>query len=870
MPLPTELPIFSIIPQLRITLQEKQSVIVSSPPGSGKTTVVPLTLLEEKWLSGRSILILEPRRLAARMAARRMAVLLDEPIGQTVGYRVRFDSKVSAATRIEVVTEGILTRRLQSDPELADIGLVIFDEFHERSLHGDLALGLCLDVMKGLRDDLKILIMSATLDVENITGLLGDPGIVRGEGREYPVDIRYREKQVQKRGYAVSPGMFSFFQCVTEMKNAIQEAADREQGDILAFLPGAGEIRQTAAQLSKWAAGAGITLFPLHGNLPKKLQDQAVQPDSYGKRRLVLATSIAETSLTIEGVRIVIDSGWSRMQRFDPNSGLSRLTTERVSKASAQQRCGRAGRMEPGVCYRLWDKSIDQELKPHSRPEILDADLAWFALELAHWGVVDPSHLQWLDLPPAGHYSQAINLLTHLGALDEHGRITPQGKRMAALPAHPRLARMLVAAEEHGGVQKACDLAALITERDIFRANEGTSPTDIETRLHVLADYRHAGRETTPHPHVDSTSTDHGVTLKKLDSHPACAVVDKAARQFRRMLHSSKATKTALSVGALLAYAYPDRIAQLRPSSHDRYLLTNGRGVCLPEGDHLVNTPYLVAAHLHAGGTDGRMYLAASITEDELFTVFKDSIKKVENVFWDNKLEEVVMSRQERLQQLILTSSPLTHVDPEAIQQAMLEGIHQMGMDSLPWTKEARTLQARILLLREHTPDLAWPDCSDQAFLKNLADWLAPYLAGITRRRHLAGLDMTAILKSQLDWNLQKQLDEQAPTHIRVPSGTNKRLHYSPDTPPVLAVRLQELFGLPDTPCICRGRVKVMLHLLSPAQRPIQITQDLKGFWNNTYPEVKKELKGRYPKHHWPDDPWSAAPTSHAKSRRKK
>jgi ATP-dependent helicase HrpB len=817
---------------------------------------LPLTLLEEEWLSGRSILILEPRRLATRMAARRMAVILDEPVGQTVGYRVRFDSKVSAATRVEVVTEGILTRRMQSDPELADVGLVIFDEFHERSLHADLALALCLDVMNGLRDDLKILIMSATLDVENITRLMKDAGIVCGEGREYPVDIRYTEKKVQRSRYGALPGnTFSFWSCVSQVKNGIVEAAHLENGDILAFLPGAGEIRQTAEQLAEWAAVEGIALFPLHGTLPKKLQDKAVQPDPEGKRRLVLATSIAETSLTIEGVRIVVDSGWSRVQRFDPNSGLSRLTTVRVSRASARQRCGRAGRMEPGVCYRLWDKSIDQGLKAHSSPEILDADLAWFVLELALWGVADPGELQWLDLPPAGHFSQAVNLLTHLGALDEHGRITPQGKRMAALPVHPRLACMLVAAEQKGGVQQACDLAALITERDIFRSKDGPSPTDIEARLHVLADYRNARKKISSRSNVDLVS---------------CANVDKASGQFMRILQGSKSKKKALSVGTLLAYAYPDRIAQLRPSSHDRYLLANGRGVCLPEGDHLVNTPYLVVANLDAGSTEGRIYLAASITEDELFTVFKYTIKKVENVFWDNKLKEVVMTRQERLQQLILTSSPLAHVEPEAILQAMLEGIRQMGLEVLPWTKEARALQARILLLREHQPELPWPDCSDQAISENLADWLTPYLPGFTRRQHLSNLDMTSILKNKLDWNLQQQLDEKVPTHIRVPSGTNKRLDYLADGPPVLAVRLQELFGLQDTPSICNGQVKVMLHLLSPAQRPIQITQDLKGFWNNTYPEVKKELKGRYPKHHWPDDPWSAAPTSRAKSRRKK
>lgn len=853
MPLFPELPIFSILAQLLEALHHKQSVILSSPPGSGKTTVVPLTLLEEKWLAGQSILILEPRRLAAKMAARRMAAILEEPVGGTVGYQVRFDRKVSAATRIEVVTEGILTRRLQGDPELAGVGLVIFDEFHERSLQGDLALALCLDVMNGLRGDLKILIMSATLDIENITGFLDDPGIVRGEGREYPVDIRHAGSTAVKGRYGALPGKtYSFFHCVSQVKNVIQEAARLEPGDILVFLPGAGEIRQTAEQLAPWAASENIALFPLHGNLPGRLQDQAIQPDPEGKRRLVLATSIAETSLTIEGVRIVIDSGWSRVQRFDPNSGLSRLTTVRVSRASAGQRCGRAGRQGPGVCYRLWDERTHRELKPHSRPEILDADLAWFVLELAHWGIGDPARLQWLDHPPAGQYAQAVNLLTRLGALDAHGRITAVGKRMAAFPVHPRLARMLVAAEESGGGEKACDLAALITERDIFRAGEGTSPADIETRLQVLADYRRNRRAAIPHSSVDPAS---------------CAVVDQAAVQYRRLLKRRTSAKTEQSAGALLAEAYPDRIAQLRPSSHDRYLLANGRGVVLPEGDHLAGTPYLVAAHLDAGRTDGRIYLAAAISEEELCTVFTGAIHQVEKVSWDSRLEEVVMVRQKCLQQLVLSSRPLAEVDGEAVQQAMLEGIRLMGLECLPWSREARTLQARIMLLRTHRPDLPWPDCSDEAITGNPADWLALYLAGITRRRHLSNLDMASILRNKLTRQLQQQLDEQAPTHIRVPSGSSKKLEYSIDGPPVLAVRLQELFGLPDTPSICGGRVKVMLHLLSPAQRPIQITRDLKGFWNNTYPEVKKELKGRYPKHHWPDDPWSAVPTARAKSR---
>lgn len=856
MSLPTELPINSIIPDLRDTLRNKQSVVLSSPPGSGKTTVVPLALLEEDWLDKQSIMILEPRRLAARMAARRMASILEEPVGRTVGYRVRFDSKVSSATRIEVVTEGILTRRLQQDPELTGVGLVVFDEFHERSLHADLALSLCLDVIEGLRENLKILVMSATLDVERIAGLLGDAGIIQGKGREYPVDVRYFADKGRMSGHGPRPENLYFFSgCINRVKSAIIDAAHREQGDMLVFLPGAGEIRHAEKQIADWAADQGILVYPLHGNLPKKNQDKAVLPDAKGRRRVVLATSIAETSLTIEGVQVVIDSGWSRVQRFDPNSGLSRLTTIRVSMASAEQRRGRAGRLGPGTCYRLWNEKINRELKPYSRPEILDADLAWFVLELANWGVTDPGKLKWLDQPPPGHVAQAVELLTLLGALDKRGRITPQGKRMATLPVHPRLASMLVAAEEYGGLRKASDIAALLTERDIFRSGQGTAQTDIDARLQVLDEYREAGRKPFSRRDIDEVS---------------CSVVGRASRQFRSMLKRSSTSSKKFSAGALVAWAYPDRIAKLRPSSYDRYLLASGRGACLPDGDHLVNSPYLVAAELDASRTEGRIFLAASITEQELYAVFADDIQHVEYVVWDSRKEEVVMSLEVRLQHLVLSSRQIEQLDQEEVLKAMLEGISQMGLDALPWTREARTLQARILLLREHMPDIPWPDCSDQNFSDNLDEWLGPYLPGITSRRALSNLDIAALLKNKLDWNLQQQLEELAPSHIQVPSGSRKKVQYEVGSPPVLAVRLQEMFGLHDTPSICRGRVRVMLHLLSPAQRPIQITQDLRGFWANTYAEVKKELKGRYPKHHWPDDPLLAIPTGRAKPKRSK
>lgn len=851
----SELPISSILSGLRSTLSKKNAVTLSAPPGSGKTTCVPLALLHEDWLAGRRILILEPRRLAARMACRRMAVMLHEPVGRTVGYRVRFDNKVSSSTRIEVLTEGILTRRLQSDPALEDVGLVIFDEFHERSIHADLALALCLDVINSLREDLKILIMSATLDIEALTGVLPDPGVIIGEGQAFPVAVRYNMEQAGKvrnmRGNA-----YSFHRLIEKMAGAIRHAVDDDEGDVLAFLPGAGEIRQVGNRLAEWANRESIILLPLYGDLSREQQDRAVMPDPSGRRRIVLTTSIAETSLTIEGVRIVIDSGWSRVLRFDPNCGLSRLITVRESRSSAHQRTGRAGRLEKGICYRLWNKDNEQNLPSYNRPEILDADLAPLALDLALWGVSEAGSLSWLNTPPAGHYAQAVDLLTLLGALDRHGRITPLGKRMAVLPVHPRLARMLVEAERTGDIGLACDLAALLSERDIIHNSGGVPrPVDIEVRLQALEAFRKG---------------DHNL-LRSFDAEGlACAGVDRAVSRWRRLFHCKGKNKGRHTVGSLLVLAYPDRIAQLRPAAHERYKIANGRGAFLPEIDQLAGSPYLVAAHVDAGQVEGRIYLASAITEEELYERLAGLITITENIAWDNKVGSVTANREDRLLQLVLDTRPIKDVDPELIKDAMLEGVRQMGLAVLPWNKEARMLQARISFLRSWQPDGPWPDASDAALEREPDSWLGPYLYGITRRQQLSRLDLEQILRDQLDRDMQLRIEEEAPTHIRVPSGSRLRLEYEEGKPPVLAVRLQEMFGLADTPCVCRGQVQVLLHLLSPARRPIQITQDLRAFWNGAYREVKKELMGRYPKHHWPDDPWSAMPTARVKPRRKK
>ncbi|MBI3545321.1 MAG: ATP-dependent helicase HrpB [Gammaproteobacteria bacterium] len=831
------LPVDEALPALRQALATHSAAVLQAPPGAGKTTQVPLALLHESWLGSRSILMLEPRRLAARAACARMAQLLDESPGQTVGYRIRFDSKVSAQTRIEVLTEGILTRRLQTDPELKNVGLVIFDEFHERHLHADLALALCLDSQKVLRDDLKILIMSATLDSKAIAQLLDDSPVVSSFGRSYPVELRYLTRDFE----GPLPPL---------MSETILKALATDSGDVLAFLPGAGEIRRTQDLLSA-RLGPEVDVFPLYGDLSWEAQDRALRPTP-GRRKIVLATPIAETSLTIEGVRVVVDSGYARVPQFSPQSGLSRLTTQRISRASSEQRAGRAGRMAPGVCYRLWSETTQRGLVPYATPEIRSVDLAPLALELAAWGVVDAQTLRWLDPPPASAFNQARELLIELDAVDAAGHITDTGRAMLRLPLHPRLSHMLYAAERMGLGALACDIAALISERDIFLGASRRS-ADFSQRLEALwalrAHARHSERQG-----VDAA---------------ACARVQQAAQQFQRLLASPAQMKTQdiKHVGLLLALAYPDRVAQARAPGDMRYLLASGRGARLPEFEIGLRQPYIVAASLDAGETEGLIYLAAVINEDDLHQHLPSHVHSEESVYWDTQQQQVIACREERFAALVLDRKPLKQADPEKIRRAMLDGVRRLGIDVLPWTREAREWQARVLSLRHWLADEAWPDVSDGALLATLEDWLGPYLDGIMRRDHLARLDLPTILKSQLDWEMNRRLDEGAPTHLTVPSGSQRQLEYHPGESPVLKVKLQEMFGQADTPRVAWGRVPVTLHLLSPAQRPIQVTQDLRGFWERTYSEVKKELKGRYPRHPWPDDPWNAPPTARAARR---
>lgn len=832
------LPISPLLAELQTRLSTAPALVLQAPPGAGKTTLVPLALLDAPWLSGSRIIMLEPRRLAVRAAASRMAALLGESVGETVGYRMRFDSKVSQRTRIEVVTEGILTRRLQGDPELNGIGLLIFDEFHERSLHADLALALAHDTQRGLREDLRLLLMSATLDGERLSRALGDAPLLTSAGRSHPVDIHYAARE-------------SDAPPAETLVRGVLAALRAESGDVLAFLPGSGEIRRAAATLTA-ELGDRVSVLPLYGELPFAEQQRALQPDARGRRRVVLATSIAETSLTIDGIRVVVDAGYARQPRFDPRSGLSRLETVRISRAAAEQRAGRAGRLGPGVCYRLWTPATDATLRPHTSPEILDADLAPLALELAAWGAPADA-LLWLDPPNPGALAQAQALLRQLDALDADGRISAGGRALLELGLHPRLAHLLLAGRRDGCPALACDVAALLEERDVLRG-EAARSADLTLRLEALATLRARGRGALRELGADGNG---------------CERVEQAARALRQRLGSRADAEPirASQVARLLAAAYPERIARRRDGSPDRYLLANGRGARLREGDPLSGADWLAVASLDAGEREGRIFLAAELDAPTLEDVLAAHIDSAASVRWDEREAAVVAREERRLGAILIDAKALARPAPEALRAAMCTGIERLGLDALPWTPALREWQARVLSLRAWL-GADWPDVSDTALAARLNDWLAPYLDGISRREHLARLDLGAILRARLDWAQAQQLDALAPTHLEVPSGSRLRLSYTVDgAAPVLAVKLQEMFGLADTPRIANGRIAVTLHLLSPAQRPIQVTQDLRGFWERTYAEVKKELKGRYPKHPWPDDPWTATATRRAKPR---
>lgn len=823
------LPIDLVLSDLKQAMAASRNAVLIAAPGAGKTTRVPLALLEEPWLAGSKIIMLEPRRLAARSSAKYMANTLGEKIGETVGYRVKMDTKVGPHTRIEVVTEGVLTRMLQTDPTLDGIGLVIFDEFHERSLQADLGLALCLQAQALLRDDLHLLVMSATLEAEPVAGLLGDAPIVMSEGRSFPVETVYRPK----------PASVSIEEAAAK---AIQDALRSHEGHVLVFLPGMGEIRSVESKLRGKLGDSSVLLLPLHGSLSAEAQDQALAPLPLGQRKVVLATSVAETSLTVEGVTVVIDSGLMRVSRFSPRTGMSRLETVNVSVTSADQRRGRAGRLMPGTCYRLWCQEEQRSLSARSTPEIMEADLAPLLLELTTWGVQDPTELSWLDCPPGPAIQQARDLLVQLGALDSNGKsITAHGQQIAEFGVHPRMAHMVLRAIPLGLGELGCELAVILSARDFIRFDGQAPNADIRIRLNALR----------------------GVGTYAVDEGARRRLMEEASRMKRelRMGSATKESESAEDCGLLLAFAYPDRIAQRRDNG--KFLLSGGRGARFAEGQLLSHEDWVVAADLDDTGTDSRIRLAASVTFEALAANLGQEMKTETTIYWDTESKSVRGRLRKKLGTLLLEETPLNRPDTKLVLDALLEGIRMEGLELLPWSRAVRQYQERVVFLRHH--HASWPDLSDEGLLRSLEQWLAIYVHGMKSRSDLQRLNLKEILESMLTWEQRREMEAGAPTHWTVPSGSRVPIDYSDPHAPSLAVRLQELFGLPETPRIAGGRVPITLHLLSPAQRPVQVTRDLASFWSNAYFEIRKDLKGRYPKHYWPDDPLEAQATRRVK-----
>ena len=829
-------PITPLLPDIRASLAAHPRLVLEAPPGAGKTTQVPLALLDEAWLGGGKLLMLEPRRIAARAAAQFMARQLGQEPGQTVGYRIRFESKVSAATRIEVVTEGILTRLIQDDPELTGIGAILFDEFHERHLAGDLGAALALDVQATLRPELRLVVMSATLDGERIAQWLDAPRL-SSPGRSYPVRIDYPPARTQESAEH-------------HLARVARQALEENDGDVLAFLPGRREIARAEAVLAQTLERDDIDVVALHGELSMAEQQAALSPAEPGTRRIVLATNVAESSVTLPGIRAVVDSGLAREPRFDPNSGFTRLETVNISQASADQRAGRAGRVAEGTAYRLWAQS--RRLEPSRTAEIGQAELSGLALELAAWGVTaDSGALPWLDAPPAGALAQARELLIALGALDASTRITPLGRRMLELGAAPRLAAaaLRAPAELHALV---ADLLALMEARSPLRGEQARSD-DFRARvdaLHAWRDRRTAGAR---------GGADTG----------ALAAIEQASKGWRKRLDlrtAASGVPDSHAVGDLLLHAFPDRVARRDDNNPLRYTLANGRGARLHESTALLGEPWLVALDLRYEARDSLILAAAPLDPRVLERDYPAQFRRERALRWNDERNAVEAFDEHRYAGIVLSRRSVP-VQAEDALPALLAAIRAKGLDALPWSENARRLRLRMQAVREWMPELGLPDVSDQALLDSLESWLAPYLDGKRRFDALSAEELSQALGSLFDYEQRRALDTHAPENLTVPSGMSRRIEYAAGEPPVLAVKLQELFGLADTPRVGNGRVPVTLHLLSPAGRPIQVTQDLKGFWERTYPEVKKELKGRYPRHPWPDDPWSATPTHRAKPR---
>jgi len=811
-PYTIDLPIKDIIPEVKAQLNENNTLIITAPPGAGKSTLLPLALMTEPWLDGKKILMLEPRRLAARTIASRKASLLGEDVGQTVGFRIRFENKVSQHTKIEVVTEGILTRMIQSDNSLEGIGMVIFDEFHERSIHADVALALCREAQLVLRPDLRILIMSATLDMPQLTKLLNAPTVV-SKGKQFPVKIEYS-------------GEMDLMMLPEMAARTVIKAVKKSEGDTLVFLPGQGEIKKCEEILRKELRDFAI--HPLYGQLPQGKQYAAIMPDKKGKRKVVLATNIAETSLTIEGIKIVVDSGFGRTSKFDPKSGLSRLETVQITKDSADQRTGRAGRLSPGVCYRMWSKATQDRLTDHRIPEILEVDLANLVLDMAQWGVVDISQLTWLTPPPKGTLSQASDTLHELNAL-ENGRMTAHGKKIHQLPCHPRIAHMLLMAAEDDRLTLATDIAPLLEERDPLGKEAGI---DINVRIETLRRHRKENRL--------------GRRLGR---------IEKIASSYRKLFGSEVNNEPfdPYDTGVLLAHAYPERIACARPGNNAQFQLSNGKLAMAGHRDDLAHEPWLAIAHVDARDGMGKIFMAAPLNPKDLAPL----VKEKEVITWDTKKGGLIASKDLRIGNIVLQSKPMPTPDEAHLVKAISEAIKSEGGHLLNFDEEVTQWQNRILSLRKWKPGDRWSDVSTTTLLITNQEWLGPYLNKVRKPEDLKKINLMKVLQSRLDWDKQEALERLAPAKIDVPSGSKIKLQYFSDgAPPVLAVRLQEVFGLTDTPIINDGKTVVLMHLLSPGYKPVQVTADLRSFWSNTYFEVKKELKRRYPKHAWPDDPW--------------
>ncbi|HLG80289.1 MAG TPA: ATP-dependent helicase HrpB [Bradyrhizobium sp.] len=817
----TPLPIDAVLDELSGTLARTNAAVLVAPPGAGKTTRVPLALLDAPWAKGKKIIVLEPRRIAARASAERMAKTLGERAGDTVGYRVRFGSKVSRATRIEVVTEGIFSRRILDDPELSDVAAVLFDEFHERSLDADLGLALARDAQTGLREDLRILVMSATLDGARVAKLLGDAPVVASEGRAFPVETRYlgRKPDVPLE---------------RQMADAIAAALRADPGSVLAFLPGAAEIRRTEGFLKERIQDASVEIVPLFGALDAAVQDRAIAPAPRGHRKVVLATSIAETSLTIEGVRIVVDSGLARVPRYEPDIGLTRLETVRASRAAVDQRRGRAGRTEPGICYRLWDEPQTASLSPFTQPEILSADLSSLVLDTAQWGVTDPTTLPFLDPPPAPALKEANSLLHELGALDDSGRITAEGKSLRALALPPRLARMIVDSARFGAAGPAAEIAAILTERGL-----GGDSADLDARLDQFRRDR---------------------------SQRAQSARDLARRWASQVTAENppSAGASELSTGIMLAFAFPDRVARNR--GNGSFVLANGRGAAVEQTSALARAPYVAVGELTGTAASGRILLAAPITQSEIEDHFADQIETLDDITFDRGALALRGRRRRSLHAVTLSEAPLALTPSAETARVFADGLVAAGLDKLPWSKAAIQWRDRVMFLRKAEGE-PWPDLSDDALAARREDWLVGALYDKTALKDVSAGDLSEALMALLPWDLRARLDREAPTHFEAPTGTQLAIDYEAEQGPTIAVRLQELFGLNVHPSIAGGAVPLVLELLSPAQRPVQVTRDLPGFWRGSYAAVRSDLRGRYPRHPWPDDPANAVPTRRAKPR---